>query len=344
MPVPEPPWWYDAESQAMRALLSPAAALYGAISRRRLERGPTYPAQSTLPVICIGNFTAGGTGKTPFTAYVARCLLEHGARPAILARGYGGRIAGPHWVDPAADLAADVGDEPLQHASTAATLVSRDRPNGARAMERDPRGFTHILMDDGLQNTTLRKTLSFALVDGRRGLGNGCVMPAGPLRAPLAAQLRLADAIIINHGFAGAVDCIDRGRLAAFSTFPRPIYHATVAPIVDIAWLTNTPVVAFAGIGAPKHFFTMLRTLGAQVVAEVAFADHHAFSERDARDLLARATVASAILVTTEKDVARLSGLDGARAELRRAVHAIPIRMTFNAADAAEILSAIAHI
>lgn len=341
MPVTEPRWWYDTEQQAMRVLLRPVAAIYGVVAKRQLERAPSY--RSTLPVICIGNFTAGGTGKTPFAAFLAQYLLAQGARPAILTRGYGGRVGGPHWVDPDTDLARDVGDESLQHAATTPTLVVRDRAAGARAIEHDSRGFTHILMDDGLQNPSLAKSLSFALVDGRRGLGNGAVIPAGPLRAPLNAQLRLVDAIIVNHGYAPEGQSSDQRRPDALANFERPIHHATIAPVGDMSWLQHGPVIAFAGIGAPQHVFAMLRTLGARLVAEVAFADHHAFSEREAYDLLARANSAGAILVTTEKDRARLSGLDGARGELRAATRPLPIRLHLDAADAASIAATLAR-
>ena len=167
------------------------------------------------------------------------------------------------------------------------------------------------------------------------------MIPAGPLRAPLDAQLRLADAIVVNHGFVAVGMVPNWRRPPALDTFERPILHATIAPVGDLSWLTRGPIVAFAGIGVPKHFFAMLRALGATLVAEVAFADHHAFSDDDVRDVLARAKAAGALLVTTEKDMARLSGLGGACADLRAAARAIPIRMRFGDGDAAYIAAAM---
>lgn len=326
----------------MRTLLKPAAAIYGAVAARRLARSATYTAR--IPVICAGNFTAGGTGKTPFTAYLAELLTRGGARPAILSRGHGGRIAVPHWVNAASDTAADVGDEPLQHALMAPTLVARDRADGARAIEQDQRGFTHIVMDDGLQNSALSKSLSFALVDGRRGIGNGCVIPAGPLRAPLAAQVPLADVIVVNHGFAATSAALDTRQLPALAAFEQPILHATIAPSGDTAWLAAGSWIAFAGIGTPRHMFDMLRALGAHLTAEIAYPDHHRLTDTEARALLAQAARSGASLVTTEKDLARLSGTMGACGELRAAARAVPIRMHFSTDDVALIDARLAGL
>ncbi len=324
MPVREPSWWYAPERRLVRLALMPLAVAYGQLARRRMERPPRY--QSPLPVICVGNFTAGGTGKTPLTAFIAAHLTARGAAPAILTRGYGGRTAGPHWVDLAVDRAADVGDEPLQHAAIAPTLVARNRAAGAQLIEHDLRAFTHILMDDGLQNPSLAKSLRIALIDGQRGVGNGAVMPAGPLRAPLVTQLRQTDVVVINRGFSLMPGEVERP--AALAAFTDQVFDGTIAPAGKTTWLSSTPVIAFAGIGAPAKFFRMLRDLGATVAEEVAYADHHLLSDADARHLLARAEAASAMLVTTEKDMARLAGTEDTRAALRKAARAVPIRMS----------------
>ncbi|MGH7186830.1 MAG: tetraacyldisaccharide 4'-kinase, partial [Pseudomonadota bacterium] len=159
-------------------LLQPLANLYGAAARAKFERAEHHRAG--LPVICVGNFTAGGTGKTPLTALICSRLKAEGQKPVVLTRGHGGRINGPHWVDPARDNARDVGDEPLLLAAAAPVLVSRNRRDGAREIER--RGeHTVIVMDDGLLNGSLEKDCSIAVLDGVRGLGNGEVIPAGPL-------------------------------------------------------------------------------------------------------------------------------------------------------------------
>jgi tetraacyldisaccharide 4'-kinase len=311
MPAREPVWWYGTDRQFVGTLLRPIAAAFGAITTRRMGQPPAYRA--SVPVICVGNFTAGGTGKTPLTAFLAAHLITQGAAPAILTRGYGGRLTGPHWVDTSKDLAVDVGDEPLQHAHAAPTLVARDRVAGARAIETDLRAFTHILMDDGLQNPALAKALRIALVDAQRGVGNGAVIPSGPLRAPLGAQFAHTD---------------DIERPAALKAFAGPVFDGAIAPTGKTSWLAAAPIVAFAGIGAPDKFFRMLHDLGATLVEKTAYPDHHPLTEAEAKHLLARAAATGASLVTTEKDRARLSGLSGYRGDLRSATRAVPIRMT----------------
>ena len=196
MPLEEPSWWYDASEDDLRVrALRPISGLFGWAAQRRLLNAKPY--QSRLPVICVGNFTAGGTGKTPLSLMIATLLKERGAKPAFLTRGYSGRKTGPVWVNPSADLASDVGDEPLLLAACAPTMVARDRAKGAQEIEASPMA-SHIIMDDGLQNPSLAKALSIAVVDAVRGLGNGEVIPAGPLRAPIDFQFGLVDAVVVN--------------------------------------------------------------------------------------------------------------------------------------------------
>ncbi|MGE0857147.1 MAG: tetraacyldisaccharide 4'-kinase, partial [Hyphomicrobiaceae bacterium] len=197
MPLEEPSWWYEDETTATARMLMPLARLYARAALRRLDHAQPY--RSRLPVICIGNFTAGGTGKTPLTLHVARHLVHLGEQPAILTRGYGGKVSGAHWIDADRDRADVTGDEPLLLARAAPTLISRDRRAGAIAIEASGRDVSVIVMDDGLQNPALTKDLTIAIVDGTRGVGNGLVIPAGPLRAPLDRQLALADAILVNR-------------------------------------------------------------------------------------------------------------------------------------------------
>lgn len=321
----EPHWWYEPRPNGIARLLSPVAQVYGAIARRRIEQ--TRPYRSNLPVICAGNLTAGGTGKTPLTRELAARLTARGQRPAILTRGYGGRLAGPHWIDTGSDRPALVGDEPLLLARSAPTLLARDRAAGAAAIEATGR-FTHILLDDGLQNPALAKSLRFAVVDGRRGFGNGRVMPAGPLRAPLAFQLAMVDAFVVNHGFKTTnVEPTAVGNWLAGNA-KAPVLQARIAPVDDVNWLQAQPVVAFAGIGVPEHFFRMLRDLGAHVVAVFPFVDHRMYSDADAAGLLAAAWRHQARLVTTEKDLVRLDRQQAAQADLADATRTVAIRMT----------------
>jgi tetraacyldisaccharide 4'-kinase len=333
----EPSWWYERRRGVAATLLRPLGAMYGAAVQWRIRTTPPYV--SRLPVICVGNFTAGGTGKTPLSRHIATLLGARGARVAILSRGYGGRTSGPHWVDREADSAATVGDEPLLLAATVPVMVARDRVAGARAIEADRRAFTHILMDDGLQNPSLQKSLSLAVVDGARGVGNGFVIPAGPLRAPLAFQFGLTTAIVINHGAAAADDNIT-AKPAFAMLYKGPAMAAYVEPDrASIDALRGQPLIAFAGIGVPDKFFAMLRAAQLDVCEAIAFPDHHAFTDADVGRLQASAARAQARLVTTEKDATRLSGL--AR-PLDAAV--VPIHMILSAHDATRLDALLAPL
>lgn len=332
MPREEPSWWYGPAGDARVRWLRPVARIYAAVSERRMAETPRY--RSRLPVICIGNFTAGGTGKTPLTLAIADRLRASGHAPAVLTRGYGGNKRGPAWVVPSIDHAHDVGDEPLLLAQSVPVLVSPDRQRGAKLIEARMPPADVILMDDGLQNPALAKDLRFAVVDGRRGLGNGEVIPAGPLRARLDVQLGYADAIVVNTPPAGTGEQTE-GSIATWlrERFHGPVLSACPAPRGDVSWLRERPLLAFAGIANPQRFYDLLRQLGATVAATHSFADHYAFSDPDADDLLARARSQQLLPVTTEKDWVRLIGADGRLAELREASRPLPIRLELEARD-----------
>ncbi|MBT3070594.1 tetraacyldisaccharide 4'-kinase [Rhodomicrobium sp. Az07] len=351
----EPPrWWYGGATPLAAWALWPVSAAYGGIAERRLRKAEPY--RSTLPVLCVGNFTMGGAGKTPVALKLAALLQGIGRRPAFLTRGYGGSERGPCLIDGEADGAERVGDEPLLLARAAPTVVSRDRRAGARLIEAmgggsEPlaasgtiaRGSQEtappdtIIMDDGFQNPLLVKDFCVVVVDGGVGIGNARVFPLGPLRAPLDAQLARADAIVILGGSAGAFPGDDRLKRAGV-----PVFRAEIVPLIDDA-LRGQPVLAFCGIGRPGKFFDTLKEAGVPVAEARAFPDHHPFSEADARGLQSRARALSALLVTTEKDRARLKGRSGALAELYEAAAALPIDVRFRAGDEAALLAAIAR-
>lgn len=338
----EPSWWYDSEPRLVTTLLRPAAALYGHLVQRRMSRSTSYV--SRLPVVCVGNFTAGGTGKTPLTRALVTHLTDAGGRPAILSRGYGGSQREPHWVDRARDAATRVGDEPLLLARDAPVMVASDRVAGARAIETDPRRFTHIVMDDGLQNPALQKSLVIAVLDGARGVGNGQVLPAGPLRAPLAFQHTLVDAIVINAGGGTGRTPADQTTVAtAVAGFGGPVMMASIeADATAVRALTGRPLLAFAGIGVPDKFFSMLRDLGLDLKTARAFPDHHVFTAEDASDLWSTARVGGLTLVTTEKDGVRLNAQAGPLADLAAATAILPIRMTLPATDMQHLVTLLA--
>jgi tetraacyldisaccharide 4'-kinase len=311
--------------------------LWGAATENRFKRAASIRVD--IPVICIGNLTAGGTGKTPFSLLVAELAGELGLEPAFLTRGYGGVLPGPHWVAPDRDSAQDVGDEPLLLARKAPTVISRDRAAGARAITTATAGNGAIIMDDGLQNGSLAKDLVIAVVDGRRGIGNGLVIPAGPLRARLAFQLPLVDAIVVN-----VPEGADPDALPVFSwlenTFNGTVLTATTRPAGDTSWMAGTPIMAFSGIGAPERFFDLARRLGGRLDVPRVFPDHHVFDDADARSLLDEARRRGATLCTTEKDRVRL-GNTGSQAELKTLTRVLEIRMDFAEADRMRLLALI---
>jgi len=320
----EPPFWWRADS-IEAGLLAPAAAIYGAVAARRLKRRG-YRADA--PVVCIGNPTVGGAGKTPTALAVARMLAAAGERPVFLSRGYGGRLRGPVVVDVARDRAADVGDEPLLLARVAPTVVAHDRVAGARTALAA--GASVIVMDDGFQNPSLAKDLSILVVDGRRGLGNMRVFPAGPLRAPLDVQLDRANAVVL----VGAIGEAAAPVMTAVHARKLPLFRARLEPDRDvIAALAGQRALAFAGIGDPEKVFATLKDAGIFVAATRRFADHHRYTQAEARSLCRQADVEGLVLVTTEKDMARLQG-DEATAELAARVRVLPVRLVLDAEPA----------
>ncbi len=321
----EPAFWWG-EGSFASALLAPLAALYGAVAQWRLGRGGE---RAGAPVVCVGNLTVGGAGKTPTALALARMLAAAGERPMFLTRGYGGALAGPLLVDPARHRAREVGDEPLLLARTAPTIVARDRVKGA-GIAGDA---SVIVMDDGFHNPSLVKDFSVLVVDGRRGTGNGRVIPAGPLRAPLEAQLARAHALIVVGGLRRAADIAERARAANI-----PVLQARLRPDVDvIAWLRGRQVLAFAGIADPKKFFATLAEAGVVLAAARSFPDHHRYTRAEAVALCDDAQRAGLVLMTTEKDLARLSGEDQLK-ELAARAKALPVTLAFEEDEAMKSL------
>lgn len=337
MPLEEPSWWYGAGAADARVrALKPVSRIYAWAAVRRLKNAEPYTPG--LPVICVGNFTAGGTGKTPLSLLIARLLSQQDAKPAFLTRGYSGTEAGPVWADQKKHSAREVGDEPLLLAAAAPAMVARNRPDGAKAIEAQG-GFTHIVMDDGLQNPSLAKSLTIAVVDGTRGLGNGEVIPAGPLRAPLDVQFDLVDAIVVNGGGSQSKALHDLR-----SAFPGPVLSAFVRPVTDAQakTLDGANVIAYAGIGNPARFLASLEEAGATVFASRFFKDHHKFKEAEALELLELAQDSRIRLVTTAKDLVRLPATQGALKELFDRSEALPIEMVLEDRDRLRLIDLIA--
>jgi tetraacyldisaccharide 4'-kinase len=322
----EPAFWWRAPG-FLAAALAPLGALYGAIAARRMAR----PGQrARVPVICIGNLTLGGSGKTPAAIMVARMLQAEGERPAFLTRGYGGRLAGPVAVS-ATHTAADVGDEPLLLARVAPTIVARDRVAGADAV---PAETTVIVMDDGFQNPSLEKNIAVLVVDGKRGIGNGKVFPVGPLRAPLEAQLARCLALLVVGEPGGSTHALME---ASFRDLLPSLMGRLVPEADAIAQLAGRQVLAFAGIGDPEKFYTTLRTAGIAVAQTRSFADHHVFTATEAAELITDADTRGLTLVTTEKDHARMTG-DSALTALAARSATLPVRLVIDHENAVRSL------
>jgi tetraacyldisaccharide 4'-kinase len=328
MPLEAPFWWYR-KTGALASVLAPLGRLYGRLAERRFAA--VAPYRSTLPVICIGNFTAGGGGKTPTAIAVAALLKALGAAPAFLTRGYGGTAKRPVLVAKGQSAEA-VGDEPLLLAEAAPTMVSPDRAEGAKAIEAT--GADVIVMDDGFQNPGLAKDLSLIVVDAGAGIGNGLVMPAGPLRAPLPAQMARAGALVVIGDGGNAAALIE-----AFARQGKPVLKARIVPRQDRRWLGVLPAIGFAGIARPSKFFDTLRANGARLIDARSYPDHYRYSERQARSLLKEAKDYNAMLVTTEKDWVRLPDGDGSdAAELKHRSRPFAIAVEFEDVGAVKAL------
>ncbi len=304
-------------AQAAALALSPFGALYGLAGR--IRRWTTAPTRLPIPVICVGNVTAGGTGKTPTALAIAALLTNQGAAPWFLTRGYGGRESGPLIVDPARHDAAAVGDEALLLAAAHPTILARNRRAGGDLAVRS--GAELLIMDDGFQNPALAKDFSILVFDGGAGLGNGRLLPAGPLRETLANASARADLVLII----GADRTGLRDRLPAGS----PVMTGDLTPNPsDAAALAGRRLVAFAGIGRPEKFFESLRAIGADLRATHAFGDHHVYSASEIAELRVVAAREQADLATTAKDFIRLAPAD------RRGVAVLRVDLTFDAPEA----------
>ena len=315
----EPAFWWRKPGIAARTL-APLAAAYGSLAARRLKRAGRRVA---VPVVCIGDPTVGGAGKTPTAIAVAQLLAQAGERPMFLTRGYGGRESGPLRVDPDVHRAADVGDEPLLLARAAPTLVARARAEGAAAAV--DAGASVIVMDDGFQNPALAKDFALLVVDSGRGIGNGYVTPAGPLRVPLSAQLEHAHAVLVIGPEVAAANVVASARSRGI-----PVFHARLKPDAGfVAAHGGRRVLAFAGIGSPEKFFATLRAAGVAVAATRSFADHHRYTRAEADSLCERAEREGLVLVTTEKDLVRMRG-EGEVAILAERAHALPVSLVLD--------------
>ena len=322
----EPAFWRAEEgpreaAPLTRALLSPLSWLYGWGGAWRIARATPY--DPGVPVICVGNLTLGGAGKTPVVAALRARLSEGGLRAASLSRGYGGSERAIRLVHPA-DRASRVGDEPALLARSGESWIGRDRAAAGAAMAAD--GVNVIVMDDGHQNPSLKKTLSLVVIDTGDPFGNGRVFPAGPLRETVARGLARADAVVLMG---------DGPSPDALSGYSGPVLRAILQPLRPAP---DGPLVAFAGIGRPQKVFDSLREAGAALKETLSFADHHVYTASDVAYLRALAKDNGARLITTEKDHVRLDPAFAAE------VLAFPVTAVFADAEKLDALMAGVHL
>lgn len=330
-----PAFWN--EDGGCAAWLRPVAALYGAVAAARLRRLPGFRAP--VPTVVVGNLTAGGAGKTPTVRALVRIAKDLGARPAVVSRGYGGRLAGPVAVDPALHGAHEVGDEPLLLAGDGPVFVAKDRRAGVAAAVAA--GADLVLLDDGFQSNRVGADLAVLVVDRAYGIGNGLTLPAGPLRAPLDVQLDRTGLIVDLDGGDGETDRSAALRRAALDR-GLPIVAARLEPR-EPERFAGRRVLAFAGIGRPEKFAASLARAGADVVRFRAYADHMAMRDAEAASILAEAERDGLAIVTTEKDAARLAhAAAGPLARLRAASEVFAVDLKF--ADEAPIRSRLAAL
>ena len=321
MPIKTPHFWTELSWQSV--ILFPVSYIwrFGHYAQQKILN----TKETEIPVICVGNLTVGGSGKTPVVITLCRFLSGIGKSTSILTRGFGGKEKGPIFVSTNLHQSLDVGDEPLMMAHSLDVCVSKNRPLGANHI-LDKKKYDCIVMDDGLQNPTLKKDLNIAVFDGKFGIGNGFLLPAGPMRQKLEVGIQNIDLVIFNG----------KDETGVGQKIPPhiPIFTGELQPDEEIVEkMKNRRVFGFAGIGNPSRFFKTLNNIGTDLVGEAHFADHHPYTDADLTQLYEEAMQSGAELVTTQKDWMRLP------TDWRDRVLTVPVRIHFSADDTIKIVS-----
>ena len=317
-----PDFWYSDRRTITSWVLAPLSWLYG--FGGKLRNYTTVRQKADLPVICIGNFVAGGAGKTPAALAIAALLQQSHKTSGFLTRGYGGKLSGPVVVDPAQHSSHDVGDEALLLVNACPTIVAKDRADGAARFSKTDTDI--IIMDDGFQNPSLHKDLALIVIDHHQGIGNGCVIPSGPLRAPIAEQISKAHGFIIIGG-----ELNDQNLMQSLQRSDKPIFTSHLEPIATAPDLSGKKVIAFTGIGMPDKFFATLESAGAELIESIRYPDHHPFSQSDAQWLLdLQGDNPECLLMTTTKDHIRLKDTTEACGRLYQAARPYEVELKFD--------------
>lgn len=315
-----PRFWYNPKYSILSLLLAPFSWVYRCVDK--IIQNHTKPWQAPIPVICVGNIVAGGQGKTPTALSICEALKLRNKSVHFISRGYGGTLRGPLLVDSNVNTSSEVGDEPLLLSEVAPTWICANRKAGIKLAHK--MGADIIVMDDGYQNQSVKKDLSIVVIDGETGFGNGQIIPAGPLRESIFSGLKRANAVVIigEDHLNLAADLSNT--LSLTSKEPVNIFAAKLIPAVKSRSLLNKKVFAFAGIGRPEKFFTMLINEGYKVTGKQDFPDHHQFTKAEISKLLHLAQIKNSKLITTSKDYVRLT------AAQQKDIIMLPITLKWN--------------
>jgi len=293
--ISAPKFWQDKNSK-LGKFLNPLGKIYAFVSAERLKKH--HPYQAKMPVLCVGNLSVGGVGKTPVCLALGKYLRSQNKTFYYLNHGYKARQQSV-LVDTAVHTPLEVGDEALLLAKSAPTIVDSARARGAQLAEN--LGADFLIMDDGFQNPSLVKTLSIVVVDGRLGFGNERVMPAGPLREPILQGLKRADAmVLVGEDTWGVEDYLKAHQVDL------PILTGKFVPNAESLekLKRSASVGAFAGIGHPEKFFQMLKKCGINLTAERPFPDHYFYTRFDLLTL--KKDYPNLVWATTTKDWVKL--------------------------------------
>ena len=313
--IPQPKFWKN--RNFISNILLPLSFFYILISSFKNYFEKKF--QSKLTIICVGNLTIGGSGKTPTVIYIAELLKTINYNVTILLKGYGGALKGPLRVTQK-NTSSDVGDEALLHSRINETWISNIRSKGVQLIEGVDKDNNLIIMDDGLQNNSVEKDINIAVFDGEEGIGNGRVIPSGPMRENLKFGLKKIQIVLII-----GEDKSNINNLIKLTNNKIKIFYATFEPDIKIIKnFKNKKIIAFAGIGFPNKFYHLLKKMNFNVLETKDFPDHHMYKKNELNLLVHKSKLLNATLVTTEKDYVKIDEMED---EIKRNISPFPVKL-----------------